>query len=389
MSIALPKIPVSEYPKRWDAVKGFMERENLDIMIFYADDHATHGPVWSRWLANFIVHFEPICILFTKTSDPVLMVGPESLGYANMHSQIKSVRVLQEFMNPDEDHIHIKTESLSEIVSGAVKPSSCKRMGIAGADMIPYSLLDSFKKVLPGEWVSVDRQANALRAVKTPSELDVIRYAYKIAEAGLMTAIKAIQPGVPERHVAAEAEYVMRKMGAEGYGIDTMVSSGENSLPVLGRTTLREIGKDDLVLLTFAPRYEGYHAAFGIPVLVGNPPDVAKRAIEAAICAQKKCASLLRDGQDSTPEGEARKIMDAAGFGEGFHYSGIHSIGVSEFEAPIFGPTSTYTMKENMVLSIDVPVFDYDWGGIRIEDGYIIGKTGAERLGGFEYYQHK
>jgi Xaa-Pro aminopeptidase len=152
---------------------------------------------------------------------------------------------------------------------------------------------------------------------------------------------------------------------------------------------MREIAKDDLVLLTFAPRYEGYHSALGLPVLVGNPSDEAKRAVEAAIRAQKACADLLREGQNCSAEAEARRIMEEAGLGKNFLYSGIHSVGVIEFEAPIFGPSSKAIMKENMVLSIDIPVFDGNWGGLRVEDGYLIQKNGAKRLTSFDYHARK
>jgi Xaa-Pro aminopeptidase len=35
-----------------------------------------------------------------------------------------------------------------------------------------------------------------------------------------------------------------------------------------------------------------------------------------------------------------------------------------------------------MVFSVDIPVFGAPWGGLRIEDGFLIGTDGAERLQG-------
>jgi len=366
-----------------------MEKEELDLLLIYSDDHATYGPAYARWLAGFITHFEPACILFAKAGAPMMLVGPETPGYARMHSKIKDIRVLQELTHPDEDYPYATIEPLRDIVSSLADPAPAKRLGIAGRSMISYDLFQSFRNALPGEWVSVDAQMDELRKIKTEAEIRVIRYAYRIAEAGLNAALGAIAPGVSERSVAAEAEYAMRLMGVECYGIDTMVASGENSRPILARTTAREIGKDDLVLLTFAPRYEGYHAAIGLPVLVGNPSDEAKRAVDAAIRAQKACAAMLKAGQTGAAEGEARRVMQEAGFGDNFLYSGIHSVGVIEFEPPIFGPSSKAVMESGMVLSIDIPVFDGAWGGLRLEDGYLIGEHSAERLTGFDYEVRK
>jgi Xaa-Pro aminopeptidase len=58
----------------------------------------------------------------------------------------------------------------------------------------------------------------------------------------------------------------------------------------------------------------------------------------------------------------------------------VHSVGVIEFEPPIFGPSSSAVFQPNMVISVDIPLFDAPWGGLRIEDGFLINESGAERL---------
>jgi Xaa-Pro aminopeptidase len=72
--------------------------------------------------------------------------------------------------------------------------------------------------------------------------------------------------------------------------------------------------------------------------------------------------------------------VDDAGLGQHFLYSGLHSVGVIEFEPPIFGPSSPARLEEDMVISIDIPMFNAPWGGLRIEDGFIITASGAEPL---------
>ena len=209
----------------------------------------------------------------------------------------------------------------------------------------------------------------------------MIRTAYKIAEAGFQAAVEAIRPGVTERAVAAEIEAAMRRAGAEGTGIDTIVASGPNTRPILARATFRPIGADDLVLLTIAPRYEGYHAAIGRVVLVGNPGAEIQRALDVAIRAQQACGDALRPGiEGRAVEAIGRKIVADGNLGQYFLYSGVHSVGVIEFEPPIFGPSSPAALKEDMVISIDIPMFNTPWGGLRIESGYLITASGAELL---------
>ena len=48
--------------------------------------------------------------------------------------------------------------------------------------------------------------------------------------------------------------------------------------------------------------------------------------------------------------------------------------------ARIFGPSSEEVLRENMVLSVDIPLFDASWGGLRVEDGYLVRGDGCEWL---------
>ena len=373
-----PTIPASEYRKRWGKVQSLMDEQHLDFLVAYADDRAVFGPAYARWLANFPVHFEPVCILMPKQGEPTMLVGPESDEYALLAGQIADVRVLQEFTHPDEDYPYSNIQSLTEIMA----ETEVRRVGVGGRGLIGADIMTAFRKALPkAEWVDVENALCDLRAQKTPAEIEVIRYAYKIAEAGFQAAVDTIEVGVTERAVAAEIETALRRAGAEGTGIDTIVASGPNSRPILARSTFRQIEANELVLLTIAPRYEGYHAAIGRPVLVGNPGEKIRHALEVAIRAQEACFQAMRPGIEGRQvEAIGRQIVAENGLGPYFLYSGVHSVGVIEFEPPIFGPSSPATLKKDMVISVDIPMFNTPWGGLRIEDGYLITDSGTEQL---------
>ncbi|MFN8469861.1 MAG: Xaa-Pro peptidase family protein [Caldilineaceae bacterium] len=383
MSDALPQIPAGEYPQRWRRVQQMMEAEQLDLLIAYADDRAVFGPAHARWLANFPVHFEPVCVVLACSGEPLLLCGPESDQYALLSSRIRDVYILREFTHPDEDYPFSLIRSLAEVAAMLVSGSnSLRRVGVAGRGLIGYDFYVALQEALPGvEWLDVETAMCSLRARKSEAEQAVMRYAYSIAEAGIAAAVAAIAPGVTEREIAAAAEAAMRHAGAEGTGIDTIVASGPHARPILGRSTFRRIEENDLVLLTVAPRYEGYHAAIGRPVLVGSPDPQAEKALEVAVQAQIACRAALRPGVEGRAvEAVGRRIVEEAGLGQYFLYSGVHSVGVIEFEPPIFGPSSSAAIEQGMVISIDIPIFNAPWGGLRIEDGYLITDTGAEHL---------
>ena len=106
--------------------------------------------------------------------------------------------------------------------------------------------------------------------------------------------------------------------------------------------------------------------------------------MEVASEAQKAAAEAMRH---SVPGGDversARQVVEEAGLGEYFLYCGVHSVGVIEFEPPIFGPGNYIPLQSGMVLSIDVPLFHAPWGGLRCEDGYLVTEGGAEPLDDF------
>jgi Xaa-Pro aminopeptidase len=365
-----------------------MDAEDLDFLLAYADDRAVAGAAHVRWMAGFPVHFEPACVLLPREGEPVLLCGPESDQYALLAGMIRDVRVLRSFTHPDEDYPFSRIQSLTEIMADLTgDPSRVRRVGLAGGGLVPFETMSALRSALPGvAWVDMEGAVCGLRAQKSPAEIAVTRHAYQIAELGLRAGLEAIEAGVTERAVAAEIEAAMRRAGAEGTGIDTIVASGPNSRPILARSTFRRIEANDFVLLTVAPRYEGYHAALGRLVLLGDPGDTVRAALDVAVRAHEACARALRPGvQGREVEAIGRRIVSDAGLGSHFLYSGVHSVGVIEFEPPIFGPSSPAQLKENMIISIDIPIFNTPWGGLRIEDGYLITDTGAERLSTIPY----
>jgi Xaa-Pro dipeptidase len=293
-----------------------------------------------------------------------IATGPEAEALVRGTSHCCDVRVVDAFTHPDEEYpyltIHKLADALRSIRAGGRPP---RRIAIAGGDAVPKKLWDALAESSGAEFVDGERIILDLRAVKSPSEIAVIREAYRIAEAGTKAALAAVAPGVTEREIAAEAEYVMRRMGSEGMGIDTIVGAGkENTFAILCRTTRRPVGWGDHVLITLAPRYEGYHAAIGRVAAVGTVDERIEQAMAVAIRSQEATVAVLRAGVNGAElDRIARDVCREAGLEKYFAYSGIHSVGVVEFEAPILTSHSTAPLAADMVMSIDIPIFFAPW----------------------------
>ena len=232
------------------------------------------------------------------------------------------------------------------------------------------------------EIVDGDALILGLRAVKSPAEIAVIRHAYRIAEAGMGAALESIAPGTSEREVGAEAEFAMRRLGSEGMGIDTIVAAGsERTRAILARTRPEPIRAGDHVLLTLAPRYEGYHGAIGRVAAVGAIRPEVEAAVAVAIRAQDAAAAALKPGAiGKSVDRIAREVCRAAGLEQLLRLFRRAQRRGGGVRAPDPDLLVRGAAGAGMVFSVDIPVFGAAWGGLRIEDGFLIGPEGAEPL---------
>ena len=104
-------------------------------------------------------------------------------------------------------------------------------------------------------------------------------------------------------------------------------------------------------------------------------------ALNVAIRSQEATAGALRAGVSGAElDAVARDVCRAASLDRHFAYSGIHSVGLAEFEPPILTSTSSTILSPGMVFSIDIPIFFAPWGGLRVEDGFLVTDTDADPL---------
>ena len=378
-----PAIPDAELSQRPAALGAALAKEGFDGWIAYGDDRAVFGPDHIRYLADIEPHFEPVFLAaVTGSAKALLLTGPETVGYAAARTgraAITEIVAMEELSHPEEEYPTISLSSghdaLRDLFAG------CQRIAVIGTDAVAHAVWERLIEPLAAEHqlASGDHVAYRLRSVKTAAELTVIGEAYTIARAGLEAAAGALRPGVTEREVAAEAEAAMRRAGAEGFGIDTMVASGhDNSSTILARSTFRQIAADDLVCVTLAPRYEGYHAALARPFLFRANAAV-EHAVDVARAGQRAGVERLVAGTEGrVAAGAVRDVLEGSGTGAELPYVPIHSVGVIEFEPPIFLSSSEVEIADGMSWSIDAALFHGPWGGLRLEDGFTVVSGRAE-----------
>ena len=145
MLTALPKIPVAEYRERWNKVQKVLADEGLDMILLYADDRFTYGNAYGRYFANVPTAFEPVLILFTPGQDPVLLVGPETPGYAREVGVMEDIRELKEFAAEHEDYLYSKMQPMKDIVASCV-PHEIKKIGLGAKKLMSADVYEAIIK---------------------------------------------------------------------------------------------------------------------------------------------------------------------------------------------------------------------------------------------------
>jgi len=219
-----------------------------------------------------------------------------------------------------------------------------------------------------------------IRSVKSDEEIKAIRKSIEIAEAGLRAAVESISVGVRECDVAAEAEYEMRRLGAESFPFETIVASGSRGASPHATCSKRKIRRGDAVVIDLGARYEHYCSDITRTVIVGRN-DKMEKALSLVIKAQEAALSMVKSEVScSELDLAARKVLEREGYEKYFLHSLGHGIGLEVHEPPSISSTNKANIREKMVFTIEPGVYMHGVGGVRVEDTVVTEKKKGKVL---------
>jgi Xaa-Pro aminopeptidase len=268
-----------------------------------------------------------------------------------------------------------------EGVAQCLKSLKVKRVGFeAGA--LSYECYAKFKERLPRvTWVPLAGELSNLRARKEPEEIAKIRQAIRIASESFGDALVRLKPGTPETKVADVLEIRMRQRGGEGPGFPAIVASGPRGALPHGKPSEKKMEKNELVVVDFGVRFQGYHSDETKTVILGKPDRRQKRIYDLVRKAQEKAMKLIRPGAGVRRiDAAARDTISRAGYGEFFGHGLGHGIGLAVHEAPTISPRGSGVVEAGMIFSVEPGIYIPGWGGVRLEDLVLVTDRGCEVL---------
>lgn len=213
------------------------------------------------------------------------------------------------------------------------------------------------------------------RSIKAQEEISKIEKACKIGDLAFEYILKKLKSGISEKEIAKDLEDFVRSKGAV-LSFPTIAAFGKNSAIPHHHTGESILEEGDFVLLDFGVKYENYCSDMTRTVFFGKPNEKQKKMYETVSRAQQKAVEAIEQG-----ERQAAKIFKAAGLPAMPHSLG-HGIGLEVHEHPSLSPKSKEILKEGMVFSIEPGIYVEGFGGVRIEDLFILEKNGLRKLTG-------
>jgi len=273
---------------------------------------------------------------------------------------------------------------LADTVAEVVSALGEERVGFE-RELATFAWYEDLAARLKGfRLVPVGPVVERVREVKEDGELALIRRAAAVTDQALGDVVPLLRPGIAERDVALEAEYRMRKLGADAPAFPTIVASGPRSALPHGRASDKLLAPGEFVTIDMGAMVGGYCADLTRTFVLGPISDEQRRVYELVAEAQTESLAALRAGRTGKEvDAVARDIINRAGHGEHFGHGLGHAVGLAVHESPRLAPTSDRVLEPGMVVTVEPGVYVSGWGGVRIEDLVVVKEDGCEVLSEF------
>ena len=372
------EISKQEFNSRTEKVRSKMRNRGLDLLIVQGDEF---NQGYIRYLSNYRPSLEQAVIVIAGDMPPVLLAGPECKILAFHTSVIEDIRVCSDVAIPGEEYPNEEMVSFKQILDEVEKDFPVKKVGIADLDLIPNFLMEKIVSVCRNrEIVNAAGLIDELRMIKSRAELSIMTRAYEMGIAGIDKGLEKLEIGKTESQITGEMAYPVYQMGADQLSNYFCTSSGENSSPALnfpsGDKTIQD---GDFVILDIGGVYKGYFSDVATTVIMGEKDNEKQRILDTAKRALDSALKSVKPGiPGKVIDLSARNITTEAGYGKNHLYGCCHGVGLQHCEPPFFGPNTEQLVEENMLFNIDLGLFGFDFGGLRLETGVIVTADGCE-----------
>ena len=218
------------------------------------------------------------------------------------------------------------------------------------------------------------------RMVKHPEEIAGIEASARCAADSLMAALAQFKPGMTEYRISELYNIELAKRGAKPY-FCTVTSELRAAFSDTTNNNTRPIVEGDMIRFDFGCILNGYCSDLGRFAVVGQPSEKQVNYYKAILAGVDAAIAIAKPGVTA---GELFDIAVETVRKEGIphyrrHHVG-HGIGMECYDFPTVGHGVDTPIVEGMTFNLETPYYELGWGGMMIEDTFVMEADGVRML---------
>ncbi len=357
-----------------------MLEQDLDALVLAYTENVMYFSDFLRVRSNR-TKSRPSYVVFFRDEAlvPAFLVPHQDYLDSREHTWIEDVRRTSEYEVPGQTQIaHDRPALVARVI--AERGLRAGRIGFEDQSL-PFGSYQQLRANLSAfELVPASDLVKRLRAVKSDTELGLIREAMRLTEVAGAAILDSVRPGVSERELAVIAEEAAVAGGADGLAF-VIVAAQERGAVVHGAPTDYRLQTGDVLRFDLGATCNGFSGDLARTVVVGDTASEAharhygalRAAVEAGIAA---IAPGVTAGEVYDAQMRAGRQIDPELSRE---HAG-HGLGLEVHEEPMIVSGSDFVLEAGMVVMIENARYLPGKAGYQLEDLVRVTPTGGEVL---------
>jgi Xaa-Pro aminopeptidase len=135
------------------------------------------------------------------------------------------------------------------------------------------------------------------------------------------------------------------------------------------------------VLIDMGARISGYCSDLSRTLFLGKADKTFREIYNMVLKAQATAIEGIESGMNASQADRlARSVVEQAGYGDAFGHGLGHGVGLAVHEFPRLGPSSSDSLADGMVFTIEPGIYFAGQSGVRIEDMVVLENGKAKVL---------
>jgi Xaa-Pro aminopeptidase len=368
-----------------DRVRALMAGQGLDAIVARAPDNVLY-------LTNFWGMKGYDAVVFPREGEPTLLCLEASADDAARSAWASDVRLVAGYDAGDPRPPLLRTLDAAAALAREYGSVGLElSLGTQASDRMvgePTTFTKSWFDGFPGASDATLLLAEA-RAQKTAQEIERMRLANEIAAAAMDHVRGVIRPAMTEAQIAAEWLGFVHGEGtgwadkvelALGF---SLVWSGPG-IKTFTATTSRPVVEGEPTLFEIWVCADGYWCDHTKNVVVGELT-AEYRELETGLreVYDDAVAFCVPGASLAELDRRVREGTERIGFAGQPSHPICHGVGARAHEPPYAHQAGGGEIREGMVLAIEPGCYRQEGGGLRLEDNFLVGEGGPEKLSPF------